>query len=304
MVSPGAMNAENLTKTLRARAKDLYWALPAKREVFELVRRVTVPPRRIRDVAKFRGEFTIDVDGKPLRLHSEGGSIERELFWLGIEGFEWESLRLWQTLARRSSVIFDIGANMGLYSLLAKTVNPSARVHAFEPAASVAKHMKRNCALNAFDVQVNTLALSNREGEATFYEAATGNDLGASLEPRGALGWAELREVKVPVTTLRHYVESNGIERIDLMKIDVERHEIPVLEGMGELLGKMRPTIVIEVLDTPLGDALARFLEPLGYSFFHPTRSGAPQRVERMVGSDVNYLACQPEIARELGALG
>ena len=60
--------------------------------------------------------------------------MENELFWLGFNGgWEKKSLEVWVKLCKHCSTIFDIGANSGIYSLVAQSVNPEAEIFAFEP---------------------------------------------------------------------------------------------------------------------------------------------------------------------------
>ena len=75
-------------------------------------------------------------------------------------------------LARTASVIFDVGAADGLYSIFAAATNPAARIHAFEPFAHAADVATRNFGLNAAvckNVELHRMALGAEEGLATLY---------------------------------------------------------------------------------------------------------------------------------------
>ena len=67
-----------------------------------------------------------------------GFQLENEIFWSGLtNGWEKISTRLWIELSKNSKVIFDIGANTGIYSLVSKSINPTSQVFAFEPVKRV-----------------------------------------------------------------------------------------------------------------------------------------------------------------------
>ena len=70
---------------------------------------------------------------KKLVLQSQGNdAVAIKLYWKGIEGFEPETFKIFRKLLKQSRVLFDIGANIGIYALVAAIDNPSIRVFAFE----------------------------------------------------------------------------------------------------------------------------------------------------------------------------
>ncbi len=68
----------------------------------------------------------------------------KQLFWHGHQGFEASLFPLFVDLIRDASVFFDVGANIGYYSLLASVYNPSIEVHAFEPLPAPFKYVGLN----------------------------------------------------------------------------------------------------------------------------------------------------------------
>jgi ribosomal protein L11 methylase PrmA len=88
------------------------------------------------------------------------------------DGWEKVSTGLWIKLCRESEVIIDIGANTGVYSLIAKTVNPGAKVFAFEPVERVFEKLQGNCRLNNYDIGCFKKAVSNYSGKAKIYDTA------------------------------------------------------------------------------------------------------------------------------------
>ena len=107
-------------------------------------------------------------------MHSDGrDSIASSLFWHGLDGFEPETIRPFFGLAAASRTVLDIGANSGVYSLVAALANPDATVVAFEPVTLIADFLRRNVELNRLEnVRVEQVALGDSEGEIEFYVPA------------------------------------------------------------------------------------------------------------------------------------
>jgi len=109
-------------------------------------------------------------------------------------------------------------------------------------------------------------------------------------------------EEVVRTTRLDTVIESYSINRVDLVKIDVEGHEPEVLDGMGRFLGEFKPTLLIEVLSDVTGQRLEALLGDLGYLYFDLDEIGLPRLMEHIrASSHWNYLVCSRTTARELG---
>jgi FkbM family methyltransferase len=142
-----------------------------------------VPPERLWDLLAFEGSFSVDLDQQRFQVSHTGEWLENSLFWKGISGYEPISFELWKNACRFSQTILDIGANTGLYSLIAKTVNPGTQVYAFEPLPSFNAALRKNIRLNGFDVEVVEQAVSDFIGTAEFYapQRGQGNLYSSSL---------------------------------------------------------------------------------------------------------------------------
>lgn len=121
--------------------KLVYKYLPFKKQLFTLIRFFYKPSKRIYQHLHFTGIFKVKVDtNASFLIRHYGHELENDLFWSGLEGgWEKTSIQLWVTLSKRSNVIFDIGANTGLFSLVSKSVNPNAQIFAFEPIQKIYK---------------------------------------------------------------------------------------------------------------------------------------------------------------------
>jgi FkbM family methyltransferase len=154
-------------------------------------------------------------------------------------------LRQLQRLLSPGDVFIDVGANVGLYALkAARLVGPTGRVLALEPGAEAYGHLTSNLALNDFAwVEALKVAASDRAGEAVLHHVPLGNDPQAfSLIANDR---AEEGET-VETVTLDSLVERCGLDRIDLVKIDVEGAEPMVIAGARRTLATFRPAVIFE----------------------------------------------------------
>lgn len=189
-------------------------------------------------------------------------------------------------------VVFDVGANIGLFTLLLHQRNLKVRTYAFEPIPEIAVVLRTNVELYGLDAHVVHSGLSDarREVPFAFYPNSTcqsgyypneaqerhmlssiiakeaGNFHAADLNELLAKR-LDAREVLCPVTTISDFMREQGVERIDLLKIDVEKSELDVLNGIADADWSRIRQIVIEThdLDGRL-DQLVELLQSRGYS--------------------------------------
>jgi len=232
----------------------------------------------------FPVEGTIEVrapDGTTLKYFSTVGDfIGRDLYWFGWDGFEPETTGLFLSLARRAGVVVDVGANTGLFSLLAGRASDSCRIMAIEPVARVRKLLEKNLELNGLSERCVVVpgAASRTQGTVRLHVPHDAVPTSASLNAEGFRGYkGDL--VDVPVHTLDNLC--SRYERIDLLKIDVEGFEDHVLEGATSVLERSAPIVIVECNPDGPHRAVQALLEPRGYSFFRITSEG-PRKMERV----------------------
>jgi len=254
------------------------------------------------------GVFTVPVPGASagIRLYSDGeDAISNLIFWMGVDGWEPETVKALALIAPRCSTFLDVGANIGYHALVVARVSSHTTVHAFEPVPSVFGRLTRNVDLNALDnIVLHERGLSDVHGRVTIHipRQTSVLPLQASLLPYP--GYEGIEEQDVDVTTVDSFVEERRIPRVDLMKIDVERAEHLVIAGAESTLRRDRPLIVCEVLpDQPSVAQVDETLRRHGYDFFSLTTS----RLEQMSalhahpdGKVVNYLCAHPDRLKEL----
>jgi FkbM family methyltransferase len=161
--------------------------------------------------------------------------------------------------------VLDVGANIGLYTLLAASrVGPSGRVDAFEPGPLALQRLAENVALNALaQVHVHAEAVGEQAGQVRFTLDA--DDTNRMLAPDAA---AESRVVEVPCVRLD---EAVGARRYALGKMDVEGAEPLALQGAGRMLREGNPPVWLLELNGLLHafgwteERLAGWLDEHGY---------------------------------------
>lgn len=168
-------------------------------------------------------------------------------------------------LSKRKGVAVDAGANKGVY--LFHLARHFQRVVAFEPLPVLASYLKRAAPTN---VRVEDCALSNTTGHATIRLPRGFNELG-SLEAHTVESWTAAGPLEEHDVALKP-LDDIGLREVGLIKIDVEGHEMAVLEGARATIARCRPTLLIEVEERHNSGAVARvraYLEALGFAGFY-----------------------------------
>lgn len=296
--------------SIRRKIRQAYEIVPFKQQVFSMIRRVWLPGDKITNYASFEGEFSVDVeDHGSFKMHhfGHGFLVENELFWGGLGNAQEKlSLSLWVKLCREANVILDIGANTGMYSLIAKTVNPRAQVFAFEPIKRVFDKLSLNIALNDFDIRSFEAGVSNTDGTAMIHDLPDSHVYSVTIG--GSIHGPDVATVPTSINTMRlnTMIEQEQLDHIDLVKIDVETHEPQVMEGFGKYLDLFRPTILIEILNDEVGAQVEEMVKDKGYLYFNiDDKNSGCRQTEHIVKSDYyNYLLCDDKTARKLDLLG
>lgn len=163
-------------------------------------------------------------------LHERDAPFQRSLEWLPA-----------------ADVAFDVGAHVGVWSLLAARRNPAARIHAFEPSPATVQRLSHHVRLNgASKIVVNPVAVGAEPGLQPFFAVPLQNTGASSFYARRP----DQTATSVPVVTLDAYVARERLERVDVIKVDVEGAEMLVFEGARRLLASDdAPVVFFELND-------------------------------------------------------
>jgi FkbM family methyltransferase len=235
------------------------------------------------------------------------------VFWQGLEAWEPVTARVLIDLAGRSATFLDVGANVGIATLLVAAASPSTTVHAFEPVPRVFDRLRRNTELNPelTNIVLHRAGLSNTSGEGLIYVPVSERlsvPTEASLNP-----YYRPNTDAIPITlvTVDDVVRRDGIDRVDLMKIDTEGAERWIVEGAQRTIARDRPFVVCEIMNTDAWfEADSRqeaYIGPiffgLGYSAFH-LREWGPERCTELRPDphyrDLNFLFVPTERIHDL----
>ena len=182
--------------------------------------------------------------------------------WLGFN--EARKRRMFSQLVEPGHVVYDIGAHVGSYSLLAsRLVGPEGLVLAFEPLSANLEFLRQHLELNhVSNVLIRPQAVWDSTGLLRFH----------AVPDRVTSRIDEFGELEVPATTLDEIVESGGAPPPNCIKIDVEGGEVHVLRGGLEALYDHRPTLFISTHGEATDGGCREVVERLGYSVrvIHP----------------------------------
>lgn len=149
-------------------------------------------------------------------------------------------------LAGLGETVVDVGANVGECALnFARRVGPAGRVLSFEPGPVARSKLKRNIALNAFaNIEVLDFGLGEAAATVSLCTPAPRNRGGNRILEKPVGDY-----VNIQVRSLDEFIEERGIERVHLMKVDVEGFELRLLRGARRTIAKSRPKLFVEVSD-------------------------------------------------------
>ena len=158
-------------------------------------------------------------------------------------------------------IIYDVGANVGIYSLALAANEPNRQLFAFEPSPPAVERCVANIACNRFGdrIELHAYGLGEERGERQFYRSTYPELSGFDRE--SATRWeARIREIHtIPVRPL----DELDLPPPDLLKLDVEGAGPAVVRGGYELLRETAPTVVIEIHEAGLPGRRSKQLQPV-----------------------------------------
>ncbi len=239
---------------------------------------ITLPPT---------GLVKYKVKGKTMWLRTNQSSyVTYLIYWNGVLSFEYSPIFV--ELIKDIKCYYDVGANLGYYSLLAAMFNPDVRVKSFEPSPAILRFLNENVKLNNLskNITVESLALSNSNGETSFYEVHNPKysylkyHLAGESNLTGQSNKGSRRQNKdyfpypVTIQTLDTYTSEHPDDFPGLIKMDTEGTEYTILEKGTETLLKYKPIVICEILFQVIEDKLEAIMKPLGFEFYFHTPEG------------------------------
>lgn len=231
-------------------------------------------------------------EGKKLKIKTnQTNFLTKILFWDGHEQFEYTSIFL--RLIKKIDVFYDVGANIGYYSLIAAMENPTIKVVAFEPAHGPKHYLNENVRINHFtNIKVEDLAISNQAGSISFYEVKNKKYtyLQHNLAGEGNAGSKVSEEnficTDVQAVTFDEHFKQSNLSSLDLVKIDTEGTEHSILERAEFVLGEMKPIVICETLFNVIEPELEAIFKKFGYHFYNHIEGDQLKKAESIVRSE------------------
>ena len=228
----------------------------------------------------------------PVLLDAAGiDPIASMLYWRGTEGWEPETLPVFLRLVQPGATVLDVGANTGLFSLLAARRAEGVTVHALEPVPRVFRMLEDNVLRNdVTSIVCHRLALSDTPGTVTMYVPVEDLPIMASMLPE----WrSDSEQIEVSAESLDQFVARLGL-CVDVIKIDTEGTEALVLEGARNTLATQQPFVICEVLAAGgTADLLTALITEADYQIFLLAEDG-PRATGSVLGNEAdgcrNYL--------------
>lgn len=219
--------------------------------------------------------------------------------------YEPNELHWLQGVLELGMVFVDLGANIGLYTLFAaRRVGPSGKVLAVEPSQREFGRLQRHVARNRLgNVSCGRVAVSDHRGEA---ELLVATEEHAGHNTLGSFAYDVQARGREPVTLARldDLVESAGLDRVDVVKLDVEGAELPALQGALETIKRYSPMLLLELADRTLekqgthSRQVWQLLQDLGYTLHDfDAKSGLLRVAERKPGYDSENLVAMRSVS-------
>lgn len=232
--------------------------------------------------------------------------IESQIYWQGVQAADRGEVELLKSIFRSNQVFFDVGANIGVFTLLAAKRLTQGSVHAFEPSQVHLQKLHENLNLNPYrNIVVNSFGLSDTSCRKTLYIP---RDTIPLRNTGMATFFAEqshnyIKE-QVQVKSLDQYIAERAIPDVDIIKIDVEGSELDVLTGAVTTLSRYKPAVVMEVSRTHLAAAgrsveeLFDFWRRMHYVLYRIDTHGGLRLIERVASfNDNQNIFCRPHDA-------
>lgn len=188
--------------------------------------------------------FHLPFDQKSFVLYGSD-SDQSVLYYMELENGYYEAyvLKLLQRVVKPDFICLDIGANLGTISLAMSHLAPKGRVYAFEPSSVNYPYLVRTITDNGIrNIEPLQLGVYDRNVTLYFHEVSAGG------------GWSHIESRQtspadpsniITCVTLDDWVQTKGLERIDLLKVDVEGSESEVLQGARQTIQRFNPANLI-----------------------------------------------------------
>ncbi len=205
--------------------------------------------------------------------------LQRQIYFFGTYFVEAHILGCWAEVAKGARVVLDVGANAGIFSLVALAVQPDATVHAFEPTPEIAARLRETARMNGLErLNVHEVAVSSVNGPIVLRRCRGEKDANDGMNFIDA-DYSDAGAERVRAVSLDVFCAETGIDHIDLLKLDIQGHEYAALRGAERLIGAGRIETIFTELNWAADPSSAcsasesiKLLAAAGYEFSAPAQ--------------------------------
>jgi FkbM family methyltransferase len=185
-------------------------------------------------------------DGTKLWIDIRSGT-EKWTLWTGVYS-EWEELECFLALVEPGASVLDVGANMGFFTVaVGHRLNGTGKVLAIEPMPQNLTALRKNVAVNHLkNVEIVACGVNKEPGELQMDISPTATTGNAAVKWTDDMPFQVVTET-VPVHRLDDLMAQHGLDKVDLLKIDIEGFEWFAFQGAPTLLAERRPVILMEL---------------------------------------------------------
>lgn len=184
--------------------------------------------------------LTIDIGGNKYQITSDDDYLEHIR-----NGFEPETVSLFRALLKGGETVLDVGANIGCTSLLFS--ESAEHVYAFEPSPTTFSFLQKNVSgSQPSNISLFNIGLGEEPAQSTLTFSSS-NRSGGFVSDQTKASEAGHTTENIVIRKTDEIVETNGIEKVDFIKLDVEGFEASVLRGATQTLARDRPIVALEL---------------------------------------------------------
>jgi FkbM family methyltransferase len=244
-------------------------------------------------------ELSLPYDLARIHLYPELEHITTYVLLEQGDWFEKSDLNLFRSIIRPDDTVFDLGANVGPYSLSA-AARTDGKVIAIEPALQTFELLNRSASQFSNMTAIHA-AISDKSGTAFLSHEGSSENFKLSDN-------SETQDEKVPLVTVDDIAAEHAIESVDIIKMDVEGHELKALAGAEKIISNGSPIIFYEVKHgSDLHPELIDAFKNLGYdSYFALPDAKTLVKYNKDIPIDgylLNMIAIRPESLERLEGL-
>lgn len=164
---------------------------------------------------------------------------------LNFRKYEPEDHYMIDKLVQDNDVVFDIGGNIGFYSIALAKSKHNLQIHSFEPIPKTYEVLVANAKINGANINIHNIGLSNENTQLSFffYKEGSGNASAAIMDES-----KETVEVKCNVERLDDFFPKTGLDKLDFIKCDVEGAELFAFQGGVDTIKNKKPIVFTEML--------------------------------------------------------